>query len=244
MVPCPGGFRAPGGELPCPGGFSFLPWRVSGFLEERCRMKEGCRRIVRSTLLDAETLLHEPENPPARAALPRKSRTLVTLVRLFLSELWLFSGEAPLRPGPGRGARERCSVIMSQAVITEHHPRPGHQPVPAGRGPPRTSRKETGTLHDQAPGEPETPGNPRRRPGFGERVSRRVAGSFPCGCRPRRAGGCRGSEEGFRVQEDRPALDNPPQPGNAPPGTQKPSTIMTTTIPLTTTLSQEHGNRP
>ncbi len=28
-------------------------------------MKEGCRRIVRSTLLDAETLLQEPENPPA-----------------------------------------------------------------------------------------------------------------------------------------------------------------------------------
>ncbi len=41
-------------------------------------MKEGCRRIVRSTLLDAETLLHEPENPPARAASPRKSHTQVT----------------------------------------------------------------------------------------------------------------------------------------------------------------------
>ncbi len=45
-------------------------------------MKEGCRRIVRSTLLDAETLLHEYENPPARAASPRKSRTFATLLRL------------------------------------------------------------------------------------------------------------------------------------------------------------------
>ncbi len=42
-------------------------------------MKEDCRRIVRSTLLDAETLLHEPENPPARAASPRKSRAHATL---------------------------------------------------------------------------------------------------------------------------------------------------------------------
>ncbi len=76
------GFRAPGGELPYPGGFSSLPGRVSGFLKERCRMKEDCRRIVRSTLLDAETLLHEPENPPARTASPRKSRTHVTLLGL------------------------------------------------------------------------------------------------------------------------------------------------------------------
>ncbi len=43
-------------------------------------MKEGCRRIARSTLLDAETLLHEPENPPARTVSPRKSRTQVTLL--------------------------------------------------------------------------------------------------------------------------------------------------------------------
>ncbi len=56
-------------------------------------MKEGCRRIVRSTLLDAETLLHEPENPPARAASPRKSRAYVSCRSGSISD----NGQRPRR---------------------------------------------------------------------------------------------------------------------------------------------------
>ncbi len=102
---------------------------VSGFLRERCRMKEGCRRIVRSTLLGAETFLQEPENPPARAASPRKSPTQVPLVALL-------HRQCPV-DGPGdAGAAARKTCVLTGPRATSW----------AGRSPSRGGNRASASV--------------------------------------------------------------------------------------------------
>ncbi len=99
-------------------------------------MKERCRRIVRSTLLDAETLLHEPENPPARAvpgarvpagtarAAPKSVRCLASLIRV--------------RRNAGPRGLQACAVRAGRtdrtdgAVACGEQPRLLSRPVPFG----------------------------------------------------------------------------------------------------------------
>ncbi len=153
------GCRAPGGGLSCLGGFSSLPGRVSGFLKERCRIKEDCRRIVRSTLLDAETLLQEPGNPPARATSPPKSHTQGAYIAYFAQNphLAVGSGTADDRPAGvvphhclrrhrNSSRKDHPAVLIQDLTATRPSPLSSQSQQ---RGP-RCSRQATATAAGRA----------------------------------------------------------------------------------------------